>query len=198
MNKGQTRQYISDVGVTLRNPRVILIYVATVVTFILVAGAYLNYLPLHLGIGFHASPFVIGMMLFAMTFAGALSSSQMGMLVRIIPERHLFKIGFLLYGIALSIIPLLTSTWLFLIPATIFGIAQGINLPTMQTLLGEVTEVNNRALVMSLYGTSMRLGQTLGPLAAALFLSFSGMTGVFLCCAGLAGAMVVLLSFTSK
>lgn len=187
-----------DVFFTLKSRELIGIYFATVSTFIFVAGAYLNFFPLLIGIRQSADPIAIGVIMSAMTLGSAASSAWIGKIAGILSERNLMILAFILYALALGIIPFIDQIWLFLLPSAVFGIAQGINLPAIQALLGGLSKVENRAIVMSFYGTSLRLGQTVGPLIAGALFTLYGMNGVFLISACLAGFTSVLVGWMTR
>ena len=192
-NTKQLMGYIRDVGNTIRKGQVIAIYTATMVIFIIVAGSYSTYLPLLMGISFSASPLIIGIVMSSMYVASAISSSQMERIVRGIPEKAVIKVGFVVYAFALVIIPCIPATWLFFIPVLLLGTAQGLSLPIIQTLLGGLSSSENRAIIMSLYGTALRLGQTLGPVLMGSVFVASGISAVFYISACLALATAGLI-----
>jgi predicted MFS family arabinose efflux permease len=114
-----------------------------------------------------------------MSLATAVTSSQLGTLVSILSARTLLKAAFLLYGIALFIIPRTPSLWLLLIPTIVFGIGHGTNWPCIYTLLTELAPVEYRATFLAVNGMIFRLGQTFGPLFMGVILSTWGITGTF-------------------
>jgi ACDE family multidrug resistance protein len=173
------KQYIWGVTKTIKNRQIIAIYSVTIVIFVIVAGSYATYFPLLMGIRFNAPPFFIGIVMSSVYIASALSSSQMGKIIQRIPERAVIRASFLLYALALVIVPFMASTWLFFIPALLLGAAQGISLPTIQTLLGGLSLTENRAIIMSLYGMALRLGQTLGPPLLGIVFAISGIDAAF-------------------
>jgi len=180
-------------AMSIRKGQVIAIYTATMVIFIIVAGSYSTYLPLLMGISFSASPLIIGIVMSSMYVASAISSSQMERIVRGIPEKAVIKVGFVVYAFALVIIPCIPATWLFFIPVLLLGTAQGLSLPIIQTLLGGLSSSENRAIIMSLYGTALRLGQTLGPVLMGSVFVASGISAVFYISACLALATAGLI-----
>ncbi|MBA5942588.1 MAG: MFS transporter, partial [Methanophagales archaeon] len=113
------------------------------------------------------------------------TAMQLGNLTRRFSEKTLIKASFLIYALALLIIPFVHTIWLFLIPAVIFGIAQGMNLPSIQTLLIQLADVEYRAAIMSLNGMVLRLGQTLGPLVMSAIFLVGGFEATFFFSAGL-------------
>lgn len=173
------KEYTVNAWRTIRNRQIFLIYTATIVTFIFMSGAYLTYFPLFLGFDFNVPPLLIGLIMSSMTVASAFSSSQIGKIVQVFSEKTIFAAGFILYASALMIIPFIPNTWLFFIPATIFGFAQGTNIPIIQTLLGNISPAENRGIIMSLNGTAIRLGQTIGPVLMGTAYTLWGMHGVF-------------------
>ena len=82
------------------------------------------------------------------------------------------------------------SLWLLLIPLVLFGTAQGLNIPSLQTMLTNLAPVENRAAFMSLNGMVLRLGQTIGPIIMGFVFTLSGISGVYF-----AGAAFALLMF---
>jgi MFS family permease len=105
--------------------------------------------------------------------------------------RALIGVSCLLYAVPLVAIPLVSRPWLYLIPVSIFGAAQGINMPSMMALLAELAPMDQRGAMMSVNGMVLRLGQTLGPLVMGAVLTISGLTGVFF--GGAVCALVMLV-----
>jgi len=178
-NVNRFKEYIWGVTETIKKGQMIAIYSVTIVIFIIVAGSYATYFPLLMGITFNAPPFFIGIVMSSVYIASALSSSQMGKIIQTFPEKAVIRASFLLYALALVIVPFIPNTWLFFIPALLLGAAQGISLPTIQTLLGGLSSTENRAIIMSLYGMALRLGQTLGPPLLGIVFAISGINAAF-------------------
>lgn len=91
------------------------------------------------------------------------------------------------------IIPLISQPWLFFIPVVIFGIAHGMNIPVIQTLLAEAAPLKYRATFMSVSGMTFRVGQTLGPLLMGMVISVWGIGGAFYAGAGLSIVMFIIM-----
>ena len=88
------------------------------------------------------------------------------------------------------IIPLMPALWLLIIPLILFGIAQGLNIPSLQTMLTNLAPVENRAAFMSLNGMVLRIGQTLGPIVMGFIFVVFGIAEVYY-----AGAVLAVLMF---
>lgn len=197
-NEQGFKEYLRDAWKSIRKRQVIGLFLASVITFIIVYGPYLTYFPLLIEASFAAPPVIIGLIMSSSSLTTALTSSQLGRLARAFSEPTLIKAGCVLYALALVITPFVRDLWLLLIPAVIFGIAQGINIPSIQTLLAGFAPVKQRAALMSVNGMVLRLGQTLGPLVMGVVFTFGGIGSAFYAGAGFAVAMLILVAIMIK
>jgi len=187
------KQYLSNALKSINNRKVITYFLASMVTFIILYGPYLTYFPLLMGNTFGASPFIIGVIMSCMSIVTGVTASQLGKLAKLIPEKRLLNISFALYALALIIFPFISKLWLLLIPTVIFGIAHGINFPTVHSLLAGFVPLEHRAAFMSINGMVLRLGQTAGPILMGAVFLFWGMSGTFYAGALLSAGMAFLL-----
>lgn len=125
-----------------------------------------------------------------MSLTTAFTSSQLGKLAKRYSEKTLLRAAFILYAAALFAIPSTPKLWALLIPTVLFGIAHGLNLPSIQTLLATLAPMKHRAAFMSVNGMVLRFGQTIGPILMGLVFGIWGMPGVFY-----AGAFLAILMF---
>ena len=190
--------YMRSAWRSVRHIRVAGLFAAGLITFIILYGSYLTFFPLLLGHSFGAPPYLIGLIMSSMSLTTALTASQAGRLARGFKKRSLLQISFSLYTLSLLIIPQVQALWLFLLPAVLFGAAQGINIPAVQTMLTEQAPAKYRAAFMSLYGLILRLGQTCGPLIMGGAFHFWQMKGAFYAGAGFALAAILIMSLTIK
>ena len=197
-NEQDLKEYFSNAWQSIKNRRVVGLFLASVITFIMLYGAYLTYFPLLIGGSFGAPPWMIGLIMAVMSLATAFTSSQLGRLAEIYSERTLLKATFILYALALVMIPFVPNLWAFLIPIIIFGIAHGVNIPNLQTLLAGLAPIEYRAAFMSVNGMVLRLGQTLGPLVMGAVFGMWGIGSVFYAGAGFSIAMLVLVALMIK
>jgi ACDE family multidrug resistance protein len=190
-NEQNLRDYLGGTWGYLKNLKVAGLLSAGVLAFIIIYGAFLNYLPLLLGEEpFEASPFAIGLILSGMAVSAAIVSSQLGRISRRIPQMLLVKASYPLYGVSLAMIPFMPSLWYFLLPAAVCGIAQAINIPSIQTEMAGLAPLEHRAGFMSVNAMMLRLGQTLGPPVLGLFYVYTSLETTFLITAVLAAAAV--------
>lgn len=78
-------------------------------------------------------------------------------------------------------------------PVILFGVAQGINLPNVFSLLNAHAPSENRGAFMAANGMTLRAGQTIGPLLMAATAGTLGLTGAYLAATGLALLALLLV-----
>jgi ACDE family multidrug resistance protein len=171
--------YLRNTWLSIRNPQALGLFLASLVTFIILYGAYLTYLPFLLTRSFGASPLLIGLLFSATSVATAVTAFRLGRLAQRFSSRKLVYAGFVLYALTMLALPLAPSLLLLLVPAVVFGVANGISIPSILTILTELAPAEYRAAFMSVNGMILRLGQTLGPLVAGAMLQIRGLSGAY-------------------
>lgn len=193
------REYLSGTWAYLKNIRVAGLFSAGMISFVILYGAYLTYFTLLMGESFGASSLIIGIIMSGASLANAAVASQLGRINRWFSLLTIIKMAFVIYALALVIIPFIHSLWLLLIPAIIFGIAGGANLPSIQTSVAELSPPEYRAAFMSLNNTMLRLGQTIGPPLIGLAYVYQGLDATFFAAAALALLVpLVAIAFGKK
>lgn len=187
------KRYLGRAWTTINQRQVWGLFVVNILVFIILYGAYLSFFPLLMEERFQANSVVIGISMSLMSFTTALCSSQ---LARV---RQIFTVQMLLYlsagGYIFSLLILSVATgWSMLVVAILFfGAAQGFFIPNIQTALVGMAEPSERAAFMSINGMVLRIGQTLGPMVAALFYINGDIRPVFWAAAGVAGLMILVV-----
>lgn len=192
--KQDLRQYLRNALKALKNRKLVALFIASAANFVLLYGAYITYLPIKIANSFEQPPLQIGLVISSISIAVAITSSQLGKLARHFSEINLVKASFILYALALLIVPFISNLWLLLIPTTIFGVGLGIGFPSIQTLLVALAPKGYLAAVISVNGTFFGLGQTLGPLLMGIAFGLGGINSVFY--AGVGFALTTLIVFT--
>ena len=189
------KEYFRSVWEHAKNRRVLGLFVGTLVTFAILFGSLLTYLPILMSEFFGASPFVIGAVVATSSLTTALVSTQVGRLTSRFSERRLIRISFLVYAVALCAVPLAPNVWALLVATVVFGVAQSLNLPNAFSLLTAAAPKENRGAFLALNSTILRLGQTVGPLLMAAAAAGFGLGGAYLAAATLAVATSLLAFF---
>jgi ACDE family multidrug resistance protein len=191
-NEQNLKEYFSNAWNGIKNRQVVGLFFSSVITFIILYGSYLTYFPFLIADSYGATPLIIGVMMAMMSLTTALTASQLGKLAKSYSERTLVKAAFVLYALALAMVPFITNLWALLIPIIIFGIAHGVNIPSRQALLAGLAPMDYRAAFMSVNGMVLRLGQTLGPLFMGAAFGMWGIGSVFYAGAGFAIVMFII------
>ncbi len=192
-NEVHIREHLNIVWKKLRNRQVVELLVIGIIIFVMLFGSYMTCFPLLLGNSFGLSSLIIGLIMAGVSLVAAFTSSQLGKIIKFFSKKIILKISFILYALALSIIPLISQPWLFFIPIIIFGIAHGMNIPIIQALFAEAAPPKYRATFMSVSGMTFRVGQTLGPLLMGMVISIWGIGGAFYAGAGLSIVMFIII-----
>jgi ACDE family multidrug resistance protein len=185
-NNDRLKDYFGSVWENLRDREVFGLIGTSLLTFIVLFGPQISYLPILMNARFDAPSYLIGAVLSGASLTTALTSTQLGRLTSRFSEKSLLRTAFVLYAIALTAVAFAPSLPLLLIPAVLFGVAQGINLPNVFSLLNAHAPTENRGAFMATNGMSLRAGQTIGPLFMASAAGTLGLTGAYLAAAGLA------------
>lgn len=187
------RQYLRTTGQIIASRRVVGLFAISTITFIILYGSYLTYFPLFIEDSFAVSPLIIGLIMSVSSVATAVTSAQLGRLAKLSSERTLITAGCILYAVSLVTIPFVSNIWLLLIPTVVFGVAQGINIPSLMALLADLAPMEQRGALMSINGMVLRLGQTLGPLIMGAVFVVWGTGGAMYAGAGFALAMLMVV-----
>jgi ACDE family multidrug resistance protein len=129
-NEQRLKDYFGDVLSRLRDREVLGLLATSLLTFIILFGPQIYFLPILMDERFDAPSYVIGAVLSGASLTTALFSSQVGALTGRFSERRLLEAAFVLYAAALVGVAFAPSLYLLLVPAVLFGVAQGITSPT--------------------------------------------------------------------
>ena len=190
-NRQSLGEYLYSVWKLLQDRRIIGLFLASTVTFIILYGPHITYLPLLMSESFGASPVVTGAVVSSSWIVTALTSSQLGRITRSFSPQTLITASFALYVVAMLIVPHVPALPYLLVATFILGAAQGMNIPNIMTLLTEAALPENRGAFVSINGMVLRLGQTIGPLFMGFFAALLTISGAFYAAAALAAAMLV-------
>ena len=187
-NEQDLKEYVGNIWEHVKDRRVIGLFAGSLVTFIILFGPLLTYLPILMYATFGSSPLVIGAVIASASLTTALGSTQVGRLSSYFSEKTLIWTSFVLYAVALCLVPLMPSVGLLLVPTVLFGLAQSLNLPNAFSLLTDAAPQENRGIFISINSTMLRLGQTLGPVIMAAAMPL-GLGGAYFAAAALAVTM---------
>jgi ACDE family multidrug resistance protein len=168
------------------------LFCSTLIDFVILFGPLITYLPIFMSATYGSSSLITGLVIATASLTTALASTQEDWLTSHFSEKTLIRLSFVLYAVALALVPLVPSVWLLLVPTTILGVAQSLNLPPAFSLLNEAAPDENRGAFISINSTILRLGQTLGPVVMSVAAIPFGLGDAYFAGATLAAAMFLV------
>ena len=187
LQRAQTlSDYLAVARDRLTDRRVVGLLAVNLGVFVLLFGAFITYVPELLDVHFGSPSVVAGVVLAAASVSSGLVATQMGRLASSFAPRRLIQVSLLIDAAALACMPLAPGPWGVGAAALLFGVAQGLNQPALQTRLTELTSEASRGVVLSLNGTVLRMGEAAGPLLMGAALVLGGIDTVFYCAAAVA------------
>lgn len=178
-NNMSLKKYLGNTLRSLWRFKVITVFLGSITFFIIIYGAFLTYFPFLMENRFGTPVYIIGLVMSGTSLAAGISATQLGKLSKRFSYMTLLIFSFILYIVALLTVPYVKHLGLLLIPTIVLGIANGLNMPIMQTIMTGLAPFEYRGAFMSVNGMVLRLGQTLGPIYTGLFYSFAGLEGAF-------------------
>lgn len=194
------KQYLKAISASIMRKEVLGIFILGILTFIILYGAFLTYIPFLMNHKFDFAAPKIGVFLSISSFTTAIVASRVGKLTEKYGSLNLLKSAFLLYMLVSLLIPYVNNMYLFIIPILVFGVAQALNIPSLQTSLVNLAPENQRGVFMSLFGMVLRIGQTIGPLIVGIGYALKDLEGVYFLSAltALLGLVVLFTMINAK
>ncbi|MCG6949315.1 MAG: MFS transporter [Acidobacteria bacterium] len=187
--------YFRDLWGIVRRRDVLALFFASTSIFILLYGAYITFLPFLMAQRFGSTSLGIGLLMAFLSISTAITSANLGRLAAQLGEVKAMLVGFVVFAGGLALVPLVPSVWMLAVPAVLLGFAFATTIPVVMVLLTAIAPVDRRGAVMSLNGTVLRLGQTLGPPVMATVHRVAGINAVFFFSAFFALSLAALMAW---
>lgn len=184
--------YLKNAFSGMLNVKVISMFAVSTMTFTILYGSYVAYFPLHMTDRFGTGSILIGVIMGSGAAWVFVTSTQLGRLTAVFGRAGLIRISMGLIAASLCMVPFIHNQLLMFAPYALLGMGMGVNQPTINSLLADLAPLEQRAAFMSINGTVLRLGQTLGPVVMAGVFTLGGMEWVFFGGAILAVFMLVV------
>lgn len=182
------KQYFKAISSNIMKKEVIGIFILGVLTFIILYGAFITYMPFLLHQHFKLPSARIGLVFSLSSFMSVIVSTQIGKLTNHFGSLKMLKAAFVIYTLVCVLVPNVYSFLPLILLILCFGMAQALNIPSLQTILANIAPDDQRAAFMSLNGMILRLGQTLGPVVIGLGYSLYNVQGAYY----FAGAVAII------
>lgn len=183
--------YLADLGHAFRDRKMLALLCMTMLTFMLLYGPIITCFPVLADGRYHANSAVIGAAMVLSSLGTAGIASRLGPLSRRFGPARIMLCSQALYVATLLLLPLCEDIRLALFPLLLYGIGQGLNIPTIQALLLQTAPQGLRASIMSVNGMLLRLGQSVAPVGFSAVAASFGINTAFY--AGIAIAVLLCL-----
>lgn len=190
--------YLANLAHAFQNKRMLALLCMTMLTFMLLYGPIITCFPVLADVDFKANSAMIGTAMIFSSLGTAAVSFRLGFLSRRFSPAAILFCSQGLYVATLLLLPLTPGLYWALAPLFLYGIGQGLNIPTVQSLLLQAAPQELRASVMAINGMLLRLGQSLAPVSfSAVMASFGIAWGFYagIILAGLLALLVIIFSF---
>lgn len=192
-NQQTFKAYLGDTLHYLKSLKVLWLFLAAIITYVLFYGAFLTYFGLLMGTRFQASPFTIGLFVSIVGVVIAITSSRVGMLNKKFLPAFLLVAAFSIYALVMFVIPVFPNLWLLLVPSIIIGLAQGLIVPNLNIIASSSTPPEYRAGFMAMFGSMISLGMAIAPLVMGLAFTLTDINYTFI----IAGIIALIIPVTA-
>lgn len=157
------RSYVKSCIACVGEKQTKILLALTLLTFIMLSGPLITCFPVLAEQKFNASPLQSGVILGVASLAAGLAATGLPRLYRRCSSRSLLFWATGLYCAGFAALATAPALWLLLPSMILYGLAQGLNIPLVSTLLVGQAEEAQRASIMALNSILLRLGQCIGP-----------------------------------
>jgi MFS family permease len=168
-----------------------------IATFILLYGSYLTFFPQYLSDAYGTSSANIGIFLSLMSVSTAIFSFNAGAIMRRVGRICPVALAFALYAVSFAIMGASPGDRYLYVAVSLFGVGQGLNLPSLQVMVLDSVPSTLKASISALYASTLRIGQSIGPVLIGACYARGSYDAVFTGSVILAALVFVCILFVS-
>lgn len=161
-------------GNEIRRPALLVTFGSGFLLFVVIFGVFLTALPIHLRDQFGLGPGARGLLLSIPALGAVVASYNLGRIRAVVALRVVLvgsSVGVAAAALGAALAP---SLLLVVAAMVLYGFAEGGLIPALQDIASSAPPPEHRASVMAVWVSSVRLGQTVGPIGtAALIATYS-------------------------
>ncbi len=155
----------------IRTPIILAVVVAGFFLFVVIFGAFLTALPLHLEQEFGLGARERGLVLSSPAIGSTLAAFNLARVREVVSLRTVLVISGGLISVAALTIGVAPVLIMVVLASVFYGLGEGLMIPALQDVATSATPDSQRASVMAAWVASVRLGQAVGPLVFAAILA---------------------------
>lgn len=191
---GTLRNYLRAVLDRTRDKQTARLLRLTLLTFIMLSGPIITCLPLLMRQSFNAGPLESGLIIACASLAAGLMAAALPQIYKRLSPARILLAAMLLYTAAFCAVAATPRLWLLVVPITLYGMAQGLNIPLVSTLLSDRATEGERASLMAANAILLRVGQNIGPVLFGLLAGCIGPAAAIASGSVVAAGMAMLVA----
>jgi len=189
------RDQLGGAGAAIRHRDVLGSISIGVVIFMLIFGLFLTALPVHLEREFGLSAGQRGLVIAAPALTSTFTALRLGWLRSRHGVVNLLAGAATLFTVAFAIIGTAPTLPVLLAGAMLYGLGEGVFIPTLQDVVAEASTAAERGAVVAVWVGAARAGQTMGPLLASAAYGALGTGTTFVLGGAMAAGLVAFERF---
>lgn len=162
------------------------------VLFVIVFGAFLAVMPIHLAREFGMEAGARGLVLSSPSLTSSLVSFNLGRIRARLSMRRLAITATMIFTLGFTLMATADTVWMLLVGTFGYGASMGMLIGSLQDESVELAPLDHRGAIVAAFVGAARTGQTAGPLLVAVLLGFVGTGTALLVAAGLSAVMALL------
>ena len=186
------REQLSGARSAIRHRDVLGSVTIGVIIFMLIFGLFLAALPVHLEREFGLSAGQRGLVIAAPALTSTFTALRLGWLRARFGVVALLSGAAVLFTVAFAIIGVAPTLPLLLVGAMLYGLGEGVFIPTLQDVVAGASTAAQRGAVVAVWVGAARAGQTAGPLLASASYGVVGTGTTFVLGGALAAGLVAI------
>lgn len=178
--KRSFRSHLQAMAVALKAPVISATLISGLVLYAVIFGVFLTILPIHLDQQYGLGAGARGAVLAAPAIGSIVAALCLGRLSKLFSCKAIIVLSGLLISFTILIMSGTTALWVLVVAALIYGLGDGVSIPSFQGLAVTSTPSSQTASVLALWTSSVRLGQLVGPIAASVVLFWTSTSFVMI------------------
>lgn len=182
---------IKAAGRAARVPAVLVPLGLAFITFVIMFGLFLTVMPLHLEGEFGLAARERGLVLAVPAVGATVGALVLGWVRARWRPRVIVLASFVLFAVSYPLVGIATALGVIVAASLLFGLGEGLVLPTLTDSVAEAAPESSRGAVLSLQVSAIRAGQSVGPLIAGMSVTALGTGSTFMVGGVLALAVII-------
>lgn len=184
-------EQVKAAGRVARAPAILIPLGLAFITFVMMFGLFLTVMPLHLEDVFGLGARERGLVLAVPAVGATIGALILGWVRARWRPRVVVLASYVLFAVSYPLVGVAGVLGLVVFASLLFGLAEGLVLPTLTDTVAESAPDSSRGAVLSLQVSAIRSGQSVGPLIAGAGVSMVGTATTFFFGGALALAVII-------